>query len=226
MQRILITGASRGIGAEFVQQYARRGDMVFAGMRTPSNSANGQVTVVKLDVTSAEDIANAVEIVRESVGTLDILINNAALNPAGDPFRRAGKYDAEAILNVLHTNSVAPLMLGQAFLPLLKQSKNPRIANITSQTGSFGWNTSGGGATYSASKAALNMFTRAFANDSTTAGITTILIHPGWVRTDMGGGGASLTPEDSIRQMIALIDRVTRADNGKFFKWDGSAHVW
>ncbi|MEM6285387.1 MAG: SDR family NAD(P)-dependent oxidoreductase, partial [Chloroflexota bacterium] len=121
---------------------------------------------------------------------------------------------------------IAPVMVARAFVPLLRNGGNRRLISITSQLGSLWRKESGGLYDYCASKAALNMYTRTLAADLKSDGITTVLIHPGWVQTDMGGGRADLTPEESASAVIDVIDSLTPEMNGGFYRHDGSEHPW
>ncbi len=227
--RVLITGASRGIGLEFVRQYLSQGARVFAAARNPDTGELArlakqhpdQLSLVTLDITRDQDLPTAVAAVRQHTQALDVLINNAGITIKG---QKLGTYTREAMLEVLHTNSVAPILVGQAFVELLRHGTNPRIINIGSQVGSFTWNKSGMSTLYAASKTALNMYTRSFANEA--AGIVTVSVHPGWVQTDMGGKEAPLTPPQSVQHLRTLIDRLAPADNGRFFNYDGAPHPY
>lgn len=232
MTRILITGANRGIGLELVRQYLQRGDvMVFAGCRHPERATAlltlnnryayaERLYIVQLDVTDAGSIAHAAEIVGQHVNGLDLLINNAAINP------KTGIQDldcisAEEMLNILHVNTVAPVMVTRAFLRLLRRGDHPVVVNISSMMGSIANKRSGGYYGYCASKAGLNMVTRTLAADLSTDGITCVAVNPGWVQTDMGGSGAHLTPQQSVEGMLRLFDGLTPEDSGGFMQWDG-----
>jgi NAD(P)-dependent dehydrogenase (short-subunit alcohol dehydrogenase family) len=227
--RVLITGASRGLGLEFVRQYLAEGARVFAAARSPHEGALSQLAAehpqqlspITLDVTDDEALETAVDTVRAQTNALDLLINNAGINPRNV---RAGHYTSAAMLEVLHANAVAPILIGQAFLELLRHGTNPKLINISSQVGSFTWNTSGSSPFYAASKAALNMYTRAVAAEA--IGVITVAVHPGWVQTDMGGKQAPLTPAQSVRMLRALIERLTPASTGRFLNYDGQPHPY
>lgn len=233
--RILITGANRGLGLELVRQYAQQQNTrVFAACRHPEDAEElnqlaaaypEQVIILTLDVTSDEAIYDAASVLHAHINGLDILINNAAANPPRHT-QTLGALETKQALAVIHTNAVAPLMIVQSMLDLLKAGTQPRIINISTQQGSMSWKTSGGSYNYAMSKAALNMVTRCLAGDLKEHGITTICVHPGWVRTEMGGPNAPLTTQDSAVSVIALINKLTTDDNGKFFKWNGEIHPW
>jgi NAD(P)-dependent dehydrogenase (short-subunit alcohol dehydrogenase family) len=240
MQRILITGASRGIGLELARQYLAQGEQVFAGARNPEKATGLQELKTKypdrlfpiaLDVAEATSIEKSYETVREQVGGLEVLINNAAINAYTDDgssaqHNRLGQLDSEAMLGMFQINSVAPLMIVQRYLDLLKAGKQAKIVNITSQSGSLADQHGNSDYSYCASKAALNMLTRILAFDVMKFGILAVMVHPGWVRTDMGGPSATLTPEASVKGILKLIGRLTPKEAGRFFDWNGAEHRW
>jgi NAD(P)-dependent dehydrogenase (short-subunit alcohol dehydrogenase family) len=227
--RILITGASRGLGLELVRQYLETGAQVFAAARQPAEGElarlapehGQQLTLIPLDVTRDDQRQAAVETVQSVAGALDVLVNNAGSNAKGVGL---GAYTDARMLELMHVNAVAPIMIGQAFLGLLGRGTAAKLINVSTQVGSFTWNQTGTSPMYAASKAALNMYTRAFAREA--KGVTTIAVHPGWVKTDMGGPSATLTPAESARSLRRLIARLTPGDNGQFFNHDGSPHPW
>ncbi|GAB4520436.1 MAG: SDR family oxidoreductase [Anaerolineae bacterium] len=232
MKRILITGANRGLGLELARHYLQLGaEHVFATARTPEKADElhmmgqdfpARLTVLPLEVTNAEHISAAAEAVSAAVDGLDVLINNAAINPPR-PEQSLQNITAALLRETLDINVVAPLMIVQAFLPLLRQGNAPRIANISSQMGSFALSNPGSYA-YRSSKAALNMLSHVLAND--VREVITVTMHPGWVQTDMGGSGASLTAPEAAAAVIQVIERLTPADSGKFLKWNGEIHPW
>jgi NAD(P)-dependent dehydrogenase (short-subunit alcohol dehydrogenase family) len=238
MQRILITGANRGLGLEFARQYLARGESVFAGCRRPEAARALQelqvihpqrLTVVALDVADPTSIGAAHAVVRSQTERLDVLINGAGVfssRGSDEPTERLGDLTFEDALTVLRVNAVAPLMLAQQCLQLLRAGHEPKIVNISSGYGSVSANTGGFPYYYSASKAALNMFTRSLAAEAQRWRITTVLLDPGWVRTDMGGPGAPITPERSVRGMIRIIDTLKRQQNGRFLTWQGHEQPW
>ena len=234
MQNILITGANRGIGFELTRQYAEAGGArVFAACRAPdhadqlndlSRAYPSQVTVLQLDVNEGASIQAAVEAVRRHSAGLDTLINNAGIG-GDDHARVMGQLTAAELSKVIGTNAVAPVIVTQACRALLQKSGEPRVVMISSGLGSL-QRTSGTSYAYRMSKAALNMAARVLAFDDAMAGIITVTVNPGWVKTDMGGPNAALEPEESARQLRALIAGLSAADNGKFFQYDGGELPW
>jgi NAD(P)-dependent dehydrogenase (short-subunit alcohol dehydrogenase family) len=238
MQHILITGANRGLGLEFTRHYLDRGERVFAGCRTPDAAQSlhalqtrypQRLSIVALDVVDAEAIRTAHAIVGSQSESLDVLINNAGVyssDGSGEPLERLGELSFEDALMVLRVNAVAPLLVAQQFLDLLRAGHNAKIISISSGYGSVSKNTGGFPYYYSASKAALNMFMRSLAADAKRRGITTVLLDPGWVSTDMGGPGAPLAPEEAVRAMIHVIDTLRPRHNGRFLTWQGDEQEW
>ena len=233
LERVLVTGASRGLGLAFARAYAERGDRVFAACRDPGGAAElaalarahpDAIRVLALDVTDREAIAAAAAVVAaDGDGGLDVLVNNAGASPRGERFDNIRAAD---MLDVLAVNTVAPLVLAQQCHALLARSPRPRIANVSSSMGSLAKKDYGRHYSYASSKAGLNMITRALAADLADDGIVVASLHPGWVRTDLGGPHADLDPADSVRGMIGVIDRLAPSDSGGFLTWQGEAHPW
>jgi NAD(P)-dependent dehydrogenase (short-subunit alcohol dehydrogenase family) len=223
---VLVTGANRGIGFEFVKSFAADGWRVHACARNVEKARDvraleGEVVSHKLDVTNGLKVASlARELVAEPI---DVLINNAGLRGAGSAF---GKTDYEEWASVLQVNTLAPLRMVERFGGLIERSERKVVVNISSIMGSIGQTSSGGDYIYRSSKAALNMVTKTLANDLAGRGVTVISFHPGWVQTDMGGPGASITPAQSVAGMRRVIDGLSPADSGKFFNYDGTPIEW
>jgi len=231
-ERVLITGASRGLGLEFVRRFAARGARVFATCRDPGQAAALQevaderdnVVVLPLDVTDEASIRAAVAAVQaDGDGTLDVLVNNAGLSPRGEEF---ANLDAAAMQGVFAVNAIAPMIVAQHFRPLLVGGDRPRIVNISSSMGSLEKKEYGRHYSYASSKAALNMLTRAAGHDLADEGIIVVALHPGWVQTDLGGTQATLSPRESVEGMIAVIDGLAPADSTRFLTWKGDRHPW
>jgi NAD(P)-dependent dehydrogenase (short-subunit alcohol dehydrogenase family) len=182
-----------------------------------------------LDVANTDSIQTAHTVVRSQTDALDILINSAGIfssQGSAEPSEQPGELSFEGALTVLRVNAVAPLIVAQEFLDLLRAGQHAKIVAISSGYGSVSANMGGFPYYYSASKAALNMFMRSLAGDAKTWGITTALLDPGWVSTDMGGPDAPVTPQQSVRGMIHVIDTLTPQHNGRFFTWHGGDQVW
>jgi NAD(P)-dependent dehydrogenase (short-subunit alcohol dehydrogenase family) len=232
MNRILITGANRGLGLELVRLCAARGDRVFAGCRSPEHDTNlkdlsaqfhGQLSILPVEITDAASLDQCARQVRSEVDALDMLINNAAINAEGETLRT---FDAEKAAQQWMVNAAGQVLVVQKFLDLLKAGTDPKIINITSEAGSISTMNRFRGYYYFGSKAAMNMFSRSMAWDPDTAGIITIALHPGWVRTDMGGSNAHLSVTESAEGILQVIANLTPEDNGKFYTWDGKEYPW
>lgn len=235
MERIFITGANRGIGLELTRQYLTLTDTrIFAAARRPEAATELQalaaaqpdrLTMISLEVTDAAAIAQAAQIVAAQAGALDVLINNAAINPP-QAAQTLDSIRVETMQYTLHINTIAPLMIVQALRGLLRNGRNPRIANISSEMGSLAERTYGADYAYCTSKAALNMVTRGLAADLRRDKITVIALDPGWVQTDMGGEEASLTPQESAQGIRAVLGSLSLPASGQFLRWDGRQNPW
>jgi NAD(P)-dependent dehydrogenase (short-subunit alcohol dehydrogenase family) len=229
MPSILITGAGRGLGLEFVKQYAELGYRVFATAREPARAPglvklakdNTQISVLALDVTDEEGVRSLVGALRGE--PLDILLNNAGT--MGPKQQRLGSIDYAGMVETLITNAVAPLRLAEALTENVANSQRKLMVAVTSGMGSIS-DSSGGSYAYRASKAALNMNYHNLALDLKSRGITVIVINPGWVKTDMGGPSATLEPPASIAAMRKVFDAVTLADSGNFMNYAGGTLEW
>jgi NAD(P)-dependent dehydrogenase (short-subunit alcohol dehydrogenase family) len=230
--RVLITGANRGIGLALVREYLDAGWRVFATCRAPDraddlralcDAYDDRLSIVALDVVDEASIQRAGDVIREETDTLDALINNAGVFPKGE---RPGALDADEMLYAFHVNAIGPVMVGQEMLDPLRAAENPRVVNVTSQLGSLARKRSGGDYSYTASKAALNMLTKALAYDLRREGIIVVAIHPGWVQTDMGGVGATLAPEESARRIREIVDGLTPDDAARYLQVNGDDLPW
>ncbi|MDH3594985.1 MAG: SDR family oxidoreductase [Rhodospirillales bacterium] len=226
MPSALITGANRGIGLAFARSFAADGWQVYGCCRQPDKARElkdlaGEVTVHRLDVTDGLQVAG---LARELAGQpVDILLNNAGIYGSRAGF---GETDFEVWPQVFQVNVMAPLRLAERFVEQVAQSDRKLIVNISSRMGSIAENSSGGGYVYRSSKAALNMVARSLSIDLAGRGITVVMFHPGWVQTDMGGANAAVTAGESVAGMRAVIERLTPADNGRFFTHDGGEIQW
>ncbi len=226
MSRVLITGASRGIGAEMARQYAAAGDDVIACVRDPDaapgiEDVRDSVTVVQMDTGSPDSITAAAAAIGD--GPIDVLINNAGA--VGGTRQSVDDVDLEEWHRSLDVNTIGPLLIARAFKQNLAASGDGKLMNVTSQLAASTW-PMGGMYIYSSTKAGLSKIAQALAIDWKDEPITVALMHPGWVKTDMGGPHAAITPEESASGIRAVIAGLTKADSGKFYKWDGEIHAW
>lgn len=217
MPTALITGAARGLGLEFVRQYRAAGwDVIATAREAGGELADLGATVVSLDMTDFAAIAGFA-----FDRPLDLLIANAGIATPGEA-KTAG--DGAGWIDTFRVNTIAPVLLAQALMPRLAEAKGKAVA-ITSQMGSIA-DSSTGWIPYRASKAALNMAWHVLANEKGGNGVTLAVLNPGWVQTDMGGAGASITPEESISDLRRTIEGLKPEQSGGFFDRDGSTLPW
>jgi len=223
---LLITGANRGIGLELTRRYASDGWSVHACCRNPDKAKTlkalgGDIALHRVDVIDGLRVAS---FARELSGEgIDLLINNAGVSGPRTGF---GKTDYDEWLGVLKTNTLAPMRMVERFVEHVARGERKCIAMISSIMGSVGANSSGGAYIYRSSKAALNAVSKSLSIDLRARGITIVMFHPGWVRTEMGGPEASIDVETSAAGIQSVLSRVTPRDNGAFFNYDGTEIPW
>jgi NAD(P)-dependent dehydrogenase (short-subunit alcohol dehydrogenase family) len=223
MSTVLITGAARGLGLEFVKQYAAKGWKVHACARSPEalKSVAGVIHAHKLEVTDYAAVrALAAELKGEAI---DVLICNAGIS--GKEATVLGAIDPATWRETFEVNALAPLMMAEAFADHVAASKDRKLIAISSRLGSITFADSGR-YSYRASKAALNMEWKGLSVDLASKGLICVVLHPGWVQTDMGGSSATLTIDQSVPAMVKLIDGLKSSDNGRFFNYDGAELPW
>ena len=210
-----------------MRQYAAEGWRVHAACREPKEAHEllhfaPEVDVHKLDVTHPQQIAALARELEDEA--IDLLINNAGiLGPRG---LSLGGLDYDAWREVLEVNTLAPMRIVEAFVDTVARSEDKRIVSITSRMGSIGGSDGGGGYIYRSSKAALNAAMHTLSIDLKDRGIAVAVLHPGWVRTDMGGSNAAISSETSVSGMRQVIDRLSLKTTGRFYNYDGDEIVW
>jgi len=232
-ETLLVTGASRGIGLALTQTLLQAGHRVIATCRRPddadaltalaavtASNEGARLEVLPLDVGDAGSVAGLASTLAGR--PIDVLVNNA-----GRMRREQGidDLDCEDWAATLAINTIAPVRIAAALKPNLLLAPGARLVSVSSQMGSLE-RASSGDIAYRSSKAALNMAMRCLADEWRADGIAVVMVHPGWVSTDMGGAGAALTPRDSAADLAALVGRVTLADTGTFLNHDGSPMPW
>lgn len=236
---VLITGANRGIGLALAKVFVESGAHVFAGCREPLAAKELQalgaaakdicrqpgkegtrLEIVQMDVASDASVNAAAEQIAASATKLEVVINNAAKGGWKDG--NLADLDLADCRDAFETNSISPVRVSRAMLPLLSAGKAPRIANISSGLGTIAEQTSNQSYAYGASKAALNFYTRHMAFELAPRRIIVVAVNPGWVRTDMGGPKAPLSPEQSAGGIFATVTKLTMQDTSLWFNWDGS----
>jgi NAD(P)-dependent dehydrogenase (short-subunit alcohol dehydrogenase family) len=231
METILITGANKGIGLELVRGFAGSGRHVIACCRRPSEATELQALAAENDDVEVHEVqvsdGDSVAALARAIGDrpIDVLINNAGM--AGPDFQHQGlgDMDYEGWAETFAVNTMAPLRVLQAFRPNLAKGTNARAVTITSQMGAIGLDMPVMFA-YCSSKGAVNKVMRLAAPELKRDGIAVVLLHPGFVKTDMGGPGAEITPEASAAGLISVIDGITLDDSPCFKTWEGNDHVW
>ena len=234
----LVTGANRGLGLEFVRQLLARGERVVATCRQPGKAAAlnalagehpGRLHVLPLDVASAR---SRDELVRELPLVLDgarlgLLLNNAGLLHGGERFGQVAESDLDASLR---TNATGPFLLTPALAPWLAAGDGPRpgavVANLSSEIGSLSGHGEFRTPSYAIGKAAQNMASVLLARALAPRGIRVVALHPGWVRTDMGGERAPLAAADAVAGLLATLDRLGPQDSGLFLDREGRPVPW
>ena len=223
MSTVLITGAARGLGLDFVKQYAAKGWKVHACARTPEalKQVKGDIHAHKLEVTDYDAVKELAASLKGEA--IDVLICNAGV--AGREAGDLGRIDPEVWRDTFEVNALAPLMMAEAFVDHVAASKDRKLVAISSRLGSITHN-DGARYAYRASKTALNMEWKSLSKDTAAKGLFCVVLHPGWVQTDMGGGSATLTIDQSVPAMVKVIDGLKPADNGRFFNYDGAELPW
>ncbi len=219
MPTFLITGANRGIGLEIAKKLCARGDTVLATTRTGSDAdlAALGARVLKLEV-SDEDSIVALGATLAST-PIDVLINNAGVGSQASSIK---DQTLDELSRVFTVNAFAPILIAKACLPALRAAQRRVIMNVSSQLASIATNNGGSSYPYRASKTALNQLTACLANELRPEKFCCVSVHPGWVRTDMGGPKAPMLPPESANHLVTLADRLTPAESGRFLNFDGA----
>jgi NAD(P)-dependent dehydrogenase (short-subunit alcohol dehydrogenase family) len=221
---VLITGANRGIGLEYARQFAAKGYQVIGTARDPADAKElSEVAdrIEQLDVTDPASVAGLAK--RLDGKTIDILVNNAGVFDRGDV--SLDKVDFQMMERTLAVNALGPLRVVQSLLPNLRKGKRKTIVSMSSQLGSIE-NSNGRWYAYRSSKAALNQINKTLSAELGAEGFVCVVLHPGWVRTDMGGPGATYSPEESVSGLVAVIEKLGPADNGRFYDFKGNPIPW
>jgi NAD(P)-dependent dehydrogenase (short-subunit alcohol dehydrogenase family) len=222
MKNAVVTGANRGIGLELTRQLLDSGYNVHATYRSNKGGLehidSDKLSIYKLDVRDQMQISNIVQ----SVDKIDLLINNAGV--ADGRWQSISEIDMEHALEVLNVNAVSPVLVTQQSLP--KLANGSKVVMMSSLMGSISDCQSGRSYAYRASKTALNMFSMAMKNELDANGISLLIMHPGWVETDMGGPNAPLSTEESVSGIMQRIDEQDMSMSGRYVEYDGSPIEW
>ena len=232
-KKILITGASRGLGLFMAKKYLEDGEMVFAGARdihAPLLKALKEeypntLIPVALEVTDTKSVTEAAILVASYTQTIDILLNNAAIH-SETSFKILEEADIDECLQVYDVNSLGPIRVVKAFVPLLRKSTQAKIINISTESGSIENCEREKEFDYCMSKAALNMGTKLLSNYLRKDKVIVLTVHPGWLRTDMGGPNAHLDPYEAACQLVELFKGINSLEAPIFIDYTGKQCPW
>jgi NAD(P)-dependent dehydrogenase (short-subunit alcohol dehydrogenase family) len=238
VRTVFVTGANRGLGLEIIKQLLERGEKVLGACRAPAAATElhglaerhpGRLEIIELDLTRPESIAAAGASARGRTAKIDLLFNvagtkgNLGPDPARDLSRVFGEIEAGSMAGIFAVNATGPLLLVQALRALLPGAV---VINITSSMGSNGLMNRGDWYGYRASKAALNIISRALSFDLRGEGTIVVAMHPGWVKTAMGTDDAPYPLEASVTSLLGVVDRLRPEDSGKYVNWRGEELPW
>ena len=230
MRTILITGANRGLGLGFVKKYLENNVHVLCTSRDVTGSKEllsykerypNNLEIYELDLLREDAASTLATFLKDR--PIDILINNAGVGSSNQHFEAVS---SKPWLEVLRVNLIAPFMITKSTIDNIKKSSVKKIYFLSSQLGSIGDNTSGGMYIYRSSKTGLNQVVKSLSVDLKENGITVVSLHPGWVKTDMGGPNAPVSIDESVNGMIRVIDQTDIRDTGKFLNYDGKEIPW
>jgi len=228
--RTLVTGANRGLGLAFTRALLARGDRVIAACRHPGKASAlnalageypGRLHVLPLDIADPRSHAQLTRELPLVCDGIDLLVNNAGVLHSGERF---GSVSATHLEDSFRINAMGPLLLTQLLASQL--ADGACVANITSQMGSIANVSRFGTPSYNISKAAQNMVTALLRQALSPRGIVVLALHPGWVQTEMGGSGATITPEQSVEGLLRVIGAATLQESGCFVDWQGDTLAW
>ncbi len=230
MTNVLVTGANRGLGLGFVKNYLGKNVNVVSTTRDLESSKEllalkerfpNNLEIFELDLLKVNAGYTLANFLRDR--PVDILINNAGIGSTNQQFQEVSP---KPWLEVLKVNLIAPLMVTQSIINNVKKGVAKKIYFLSSQLGSIEYNTSGGMYIYRSSKTGLNQVVKSLSVDLKPQGITVVSLHPGWVKTDMGGPNAPVSIDESIKGMIQVIDKTDIRDTGRFLNYDGKELPW
>jgi len=220
----VVTGAGRGLGLELARQLRGRGEALVATVRNPDAAGPLAALGARVETLDVADGASVAAFAQRMQGTpVDVLVNNAGRQY---PVSSIEEVDGDELDDVFAVNAVGPLRVLRALLGNLRLGEGRRVVHLTSRMGCFGEYSGPSMFGYRASKAALNMLHRCVADELEGSGWLCVALHPGWVRTGMGGPDATLSPEESVTAMLRVLDRLTPEDHGALLDWQGRPLPW
>ena len=231
MKNVLITGANRGLGLGLVKKYLENNEKVFCTTRNISKSK--ELKLLKEKHTNNLEICELDLLDKNSPNILsnflvnkpiDLFINNAGV--IGQSAQHFKSISLNPWIEVLKVNLIAPLLITQSIIKNIEKSSEKRIYILSSKVGSIEDNKSGGMYVYRSSKSALNQIVKSLSIDLKPLGISVISLHPGWVRTEMGGPNALLSVEESVNGMFGVISNTNISNSGQFINYDGTEIPW
>lgn len=230
MATYFITGCNRGLGLEMARQLVQRGERVIATCRDIATASDltelalrsQGLSLIEMDMASLESMTEAVALLNEE--PIDVFINNAGIYGPRDA--NFGNVAGAEMAQVLHVNAIAPLQLTQLLITSLRNGQGKKLAYVSSKMGSIADNGRGGSYIYRCSKTALNSVVKTLAVDLAAEGFVAAALHPGWVRTDMGGPNGLIDAEESVGGMLQVIDALSPATTGEFINYNGTAIPW
>ncbi len=224
MSTYLITGTSRGIGRELAFQLLARGETVVGTVRREAHGADLRQAGARVEVCDVGETTSVAALASRLEGEpIDVLVNNAGVY---DPRLAFADLSDDAMRQNFEINTLGPMRVTRALLPNLRAGGAKRVFQLTSKMGSISDNGSGGAYAYRTSKAALNAWTKSFALDHAGEGFVALVLHPGWVATDMGGSSAPVQIRESARGLLAVMDSADSGRNGRFFDFAGEELPW
>lgn len=229
-RRVVVTGVGRGLGRKLAEIFIQRDDHVWGTSRN-GDGPPGMRRHVSLELRDETSVIDAAADIASQTTSIDLLINCAGTDSRsfGASLSERGPFDldADTFNAVVEVNATGPMLVTRHLLPLLRAGHDAMVVNISSQLGSIQLAPGMGTDTaYCVSKAALNMLSVKSAAELREDGVGVVMVHPGWVQTDMGGPSASLTVDESGQAIVNTIDALSIADTGRFMRWDGSDHPW
>ncbi len=221
---VLITGANRGIGLEYARQFKAKGYTVIGTARKPAEAGELRTVADRVEALDVADPASVAAFAERMGDTpVDILINNAGIFPRGDV--TLDKVDFDAFERTLAVNTFGPLRVTRALMPNLRAGEKKTVIGMSSGLGSIE-NSNGRWYAYRSSKTALNQINKILSEEFRDQGFIFTVLHPGWVRTDMGGENATYSVQESVTGLVAVIEGLGPEDNGRFYDLKGEAIPW